>query len=191
MTATPEPPRRKAARFLGRFSTGRDSSRHDIVSMSVRANQFVINDLRPFTQLGPTNSNHLCPPTSAIVAVGRAARNRPCGPSQIPIAPAAPPQSAQSRFPPLELFVRRPPESVATSSGAPVNIVRQVVWVHNRPSDDPDAADVRMTKAIVNIATLPCTITSPSARTAMRGRPDARRDALCEGSQGKQPRAPP
>ena len=129
MTATPEPPRRKAARFLGRFSTGRDSARHDIVSMSVRAYQFVINDLRPFTQLGPTNSNHLCPPTSAIVAVDRAARNRPCSRAQSnPHSACGPAAVRPIAVSSLGGFRTRPPESVATSSGAPVNIVRQVVW---------------------------------------------------------------
>jgi len=39
-------------------------------------------------------------------------RHLVCG-AQIPIAPAAPPLVPPSRFPPLKVFVRRPPESAA------------------------------------------------------------------------------
>jgi hypothetical protein len=66
----------------------------------------------------PSNADHSCPPTSATVALDRVARTRildpPCSnPHSARGALAALPYPPNPRFPPLEVFVRRPPECAA------------------------------------------------------------------------------
>src|SRR6266508_5240388 len=88
--------------------------------------QFLLADLPPLIQPCPSNADHSCAPTSPTLAVDRSARTRPLDPS--PPNPHSPrgalargalaesPHPPISRFPPLEVFVRRPTEYLAPSS---------------------------------------------------------------------------
>jgi hypothetical protein len=81
-------------------------------------------NLRPAIQPCPSNADHSCSPTSPTLAVDRSARTRTLDPS--PPNPhsargalarghlTASPHPPSSRFPPLEVFVRRPPECAAS-----------------------------------------------------------------------------
>jgi hypothetical protein len=77
-------------------------------------------DLPSPMQPSPFNTNHSSLTSSSTAAADRAARTRPLDPARSNphsargVLPA--PRRPDSRFPPLEVFVRRPPEYVAPPS---------------------------------------------------------------------------
>ena len=116
MTTTPGPRRRKAARLLSWFSTGHHHARTDMPSMPLLPRQS-----SPGDPAMPLECGSLVPAN----LVDR--RHRPRRPLSVyrsvtvksPIAPAArsrhPPHRPNSRFPPVEVFGRRPSECAAPS----------------------------------------------------------------------------
>ncbi len=80
--------------------------------------QFLPANRRTAIRPCPSNADHSCPPTSPTVTVNRVARTPPryplrSNPHSARGVLAAPPHRPISRFPPLEVFVRRPPECAA------------------------------------------------------------------------------
>ncbi len=112
VTTTPGPRRRKAARLLSWFSTGHHHARTDMPSMPLLPRQSSPDD-----PAMPLECGSLVPAN----LVDR--RHRPRRPlsvyRSVTVTPAArsrhPPHRPNSRFPPVEVFGRRPSECAAPS----------------------------------------------------------------------------
>jgi hypothetical protein len=107
MTTTPDPRRRNTARPFRRFRTGQYDACGNTASTPLLARQSMSLD-----PACPSNRAPQALSTSATCAIEQASPcTHPIRRAQIPIAHAAfvaPPHPPNPRFPPLEVFVRRP-----------------------------------------------------------------------------------
>jgi hypothetical protein len=110
LMTVPKPQRRKATRLLSWLSTGHEGARSNGPSTPVLARQSSPGEpavsLEPGSLLPADFANGHCSRSAPLSANPHSARS----------AIADPAPSDPSRFPPLEVFVRRPPERVAPSS---------------------------------------------------------------------------